>query len=348
MIIKRRLTDSEQQEIRDAQLVLATMGDEIDRELSSVRTDSVLSDAVPATLMGRALEYAVAQGIMETTTSVVWRDVFPIDRDMPKGARTKRYTVWSGSAMSAWYRGGSKHPNVAIGSHDVTIVFEYRTSALTIESLELMAADYAGVSVEAQKYSRVIEGFDNDIEDIMFLGDTSVGFVGLIDHPNITQGNLTNGEWNDGTKTEAEVAADVIQDVKVVINTMVVANNSAKDFKGKKVYALCSPIMYRIGTTTISNLYTNETVEAILLKTDPQFGGFIESPMHGSTAGGSNDYVSFGVYEKESICVPMSMDAERMPKNDQGMLVEQPFASCFGSLHVKKPLHFYQGEGAAV
>lgn len=343
MEFKKQLTDAERQELADARATLADIGMGLDQELKVHKVDASLADAVPAALMARALEYAVAQGILESTPEVVWRDVFPLDRDMPKGARTKRYTIWSGSAMSAWYKGGSKHPNVAVGSRDVTITFEYRSAALTIESIEMMASDYAGVNVEAMKYAKVLEGFDNDIEDLMFIGDAAANYVGLIDHTNITQGNLTNGDWDAAATT----AAEIMQDVKDVITAMVVANKSAKNFRSKKVFAMCSPTIYRVGTTKIANVYTNETVETILLKTDPKFGGFIESPIHGTTAGGADDYISFGAFnDVESICVPLSMDAERMPPNDQGMLIEQPFVTCIASLHVKQPLHFYQGEGA--
>lgn len=346
---KRELTDAQRQEIADAKAKIKAFGDAINHDLRLHKANAVdhFSDAVPAQLMQRALEYAVAQGIMESVTETVWRQVFPIDRDMPVGARTKIYTIWSGAAMSAWYRGGSKHPNVAIGARQVTIEFNHQSSAFTIESLEMMAADYAGVSVEAMKYAKVIEGFDNSIEDIMFLGDAAMNYVGLIDHPNITQANLTNGDWDNPALTPAEIAAAIIQDVKDAITTIVTANNSSREFRSKKVYAMCSPVMHRIATTTIANVYTNETVETILLKTDPKFGGFIESPIHGTTAGGANDYISFGVFDSiDAICVPISMDAQRMPADDRGMVIEQPFVSCFASLHVKQPLWFLQGEGA--
>lgn len=345
MEFKKQLTDSQRQMIEDAKIKIQAFGDAIDRELKVYKVDADFADAVPATLMARALEYAVAQGIFEATSAVIWREVFPIDRDMPRGAKTKIYTIWSGSAISAWYRAGSKHPNVAIGSREVTITFHERSNAFTIESLEMMAADYAGVSVEAQKYARVLEGFDNDIEDIMFLGDTEKNFVGLIDHPNITQGNLTNGNWDDPATT----ADEMMQDVKNIITLMVIANNSSKEFRNKKVFAMCSPKIHRIATTTIANIYTRDSVEAALLKEDPKFGGFIESPIHGTTAGGANDYISFGVFNSiDDICVPISMDAERMPPDNRGMLIEQPFITKFASLHVKRPLSFYQAEGAAL
>jgi hypothetical protein len=340
---RRELTDAQRQKIEDARAVLVQVGDALNRELSLHKAEHSVSDAVPATLMRRALEYAVSQGVMEATTATVWREVFPIDRDMPKGARTKIYTVWSGSALAAWYRDGAKHPNVAVGSHEVPITFDYMSTSFTLSSLEMMGASYAGVSVEAMKFAKVLEGFDNKIEDLMFIGEAAKNYIGLIDHTNITQANLTNGDWDAAATT----AANIMQDVKDAITTIVDATNAARNFRGKKIYAMCSPVMYRIGTTTIANTYTNETVETVLLKTDPKFGGFIESPMHGTTDGGSDDYISFGPFDTdEAICVPISMDAERMPPDDRGMTIEQPFVTCVAGLHVKQPLWFLQGEGA--
>ena len=344
-MITKKMTDAQRQVVEDTKQKVRMFGDAINTDLRRHKfsDNAQITDTVPAAIMARALEYAVAQGVMETNTMVTWREVFPIDRDMPKGAKTKIYTIYSGSGMSAWYRAGSKHPNVAIGSREVPIVFNARSAAFTIESLEMMAADYAGVNVEAMKFARVLEGFDNDIEDIMFLGDAAMLYSGLIDHPNITQANLVTGDWD----LVATTPALIIADVQAVIAAMVAANGSSRKFRGKKIKFMLSPELYLRVTTTIANTYTNETIETVLLNTNSRFGGFIESPIHGETAGGAGDYISCGVFDDiNAICVPMSMDAERMPPDDRGMTIEQPFVSKFAALHVKEPLWFYQAESA--
>jgi hypothetical protein len=344
--MKRKLTDAQRQKIEDARQALAMVGDQLNRQLAAERVTSSIGDAIPAALMQRSLEYAVSQGIMEATTETVWREVFPIDRDMPKGANVKIYTIWSGSAIAEWYRSGKEHPNVAIGSKQVPIYFNSMDLAFTIDQLEMMASDYAGVNVEAEKAAQVFIGFDEAVEEIMFIGDSTMNYVGLIDHTNITSGNCTNGAWDDDTLTEAQRAAAIMQDVKDVITAIVEANPGNKKLKGKKIDFMLSPGMYRLATSTIANTYTNETVEAVLAKTDQKFGRFIESPMHGETDGGAGDYLSAGPFSDiNSICVPISMDAERMLRHDKGMVWEQPFITKFAALHVKEPLFFYQGEG---
>lgn len=347
MIFTKKLTDAQRQEIEDAKIWLADEAQNINKELRAISiglSDASFADDIPAALMERTLEYAVAQGIIEATTRVIWREVFPIDRDMPKGARTKVYTIYSGAGMSAWYRYDGKHPNVAVGARQVSITFKTRTLSFTLDALEMLAADYAGVSVEALKAARVFQAFDNDLEDLYFIGETVTGYYGLIDHPNITQGNLTTGNWDSYPTTTAQ---NMVDDVKDIITTMIVANKSSQKFRGLKIFVMCSPEIYRLGTTVIANTYSNQTVEQVLLGTDPRFGGFIESPMHGETEGGAGDYMSFGAFQdRDSICVPMSMDAERQRPDDRGMTIEQPFATTFAPLHVKEPLHFYQAESA--
>jgi hypothetical protein len=347
MIFKKKLTDAQRQELEDAKVWLEDQRQSIDRDLrvaSAEVTDSVFADAIPAGLMERSLEYAVSQGIIEATTRVIWREVFPIDRDMPRGARTKVYTIYSGAGMSDWYRYNGKHPNVSIGAKQVTITFKTRTVSFTLDALEMLAADYAGVSVEALKAARIFQALDNDLEDLFFIGNSAAGYAGLIDHPNITQGDLTTGDWDSYPTTTGQ---NMVDDVKGIITAMITANKSSQKFRGLKIYAMCSPEIYRLGTTTIANTVTNQTVEQVLQQTDPRFGGFIESPIHGETDGGAGDYITFGAFQdRDSICVPLSMDAERQAPDNRGMSVEQPFATTFAPLHVKEPLHFYQAEAA--
>ena len=74
------------------------------------------------------------------------------------------------------------------------------------------------------KVAQILEGFDNDIEDLLFIGESESNFVGLVDHPNITQGSLTTGNWDAAGTTGQEI----VDDVKAIITAMVVANNRAR------------------------------------------------------------------------------------------------------------------------
>jgi hypothetical protein len=349
---KKKLTQDELAMIAQDKAALAVEEKSINDMLSVARAQQalkmlqdhgLLKDATPAALTQRALEYAVAQGVYEIERYNVWREAFPLDTDMPPGADVKKYTIWSGAGIAQWYRGGGKHPNVAIGQVEKTILFHPLSVAFTVDYLEMLGSAYAGVNVEAEKAGRCYTSLDNQIEELVYIGDAAADRPGLIDHPNIATGNLPSGSWDDAGTT----AADIIADLKFMIDTIVAQSEGDKAFKGLKIYFQMAPTMYRIVTSRIANSYSDETIEGVMAKSDGRFGGFIESPMHGTTAGGAGDYVSAGTFmDAASNVVSLSMDAVRMPVNDMGMVKEQPFVSKFGRYHVKYPLRFFQGEGA--
>ena len=52
-----------------------------------------------------------------------------------------------------------------------------------------------------------------------------------------------------------------------------------------------------------------------------------------------------GVFQVSEIALPLAGDAVRMPMNDMGSTVEQPFCTKFAPVHVKNPLSFCRGTG---
>lgn len=298
--------------------------------------NSVVRDAVPAALMQRALQYAVTQGIMLQTTYTVWRDIFPIDSDMPAGADTKIFTIWENSGMAEWYRGGGKHPNVAVGKREVSIPFHSLTEAFTVDWLEMLGSGYAGVNVEAEKAAAALAALDRKVENIVFLGDSSMNRLGLLDHTNITTANMTTGTWSTAT------AAEIIADLQYGINAVCTQAKDDEDFQNMQVDVMMDPSNYRTCTSKLANSYTNENIEQVLRKLDGKFGRFINSPKHGSYDSGTN--VTFGPFsDASSNVVSISMDRERMPADNRGSFIEQPFVTKLYGYHLKYPLRFWQG-----
>ncbi|MCW8965424.1 MAG: DUF2184 domain-containing protein, partial [Candidatus Pacearchaeota archaeon] len=298
-----------------------------------------LEDAVPAPIMGRALEYAVTRAMYLITTYVIWREVFPIDKDMPDGADTKKFTIMNAAGMAEWYRGGGKHPNVAIGAREVSIAFHTITTSFSIDWLEMIASTYAGVNTEAEKARACMEHLDRKVEDIVFAGDATMDRPPLIDHPNITSGNMPTGTWSTAT------AAEIIADCQYGITQIVSQCANDDNFQPMLVDIMVSPTNHRIVTSKQANDFNNETIEGVLRTLDGKFGRFINSPKHGSIDSGTN--ATFGVFNDiDTLCVSLSMDRRRMPPNDMGYLIEQPMATKIGRLHVKHPLRFWQGANA--
>ena len=298
-----------------------------------------IRDAIPAQMMARALEYAVAQAIYITTTYTVWRSVLPIDTDMPAGADTKVYTIWEAAGMAEWYRGGGKHPSVEVGQRRITINFSVISTSFTIDWLEMLGNSYAGVNSEAEKARACFDYLDRKVESIVFEGDTTMDRPPLIDHPNITSGNMTTGSLASAT------AAEFLADMKYGITQVYDQCKDDEAFLPMMVDIMLSPTLYRIATSKIANSYTNQTIEQVLRASDGKFGRFIVSPKHGSVDSGTN--ITFGTFgDRDSLCVSLSMDRQRITPTVLGSVTNQPVVSKIGRLHVKRPLRFWQGANA--
>lgn len=342
------ITDDMKNAMFDNLRFLADEGANIDNEFRQLAVqDNVqklmakgnIVDAVPSALMARALEYAVTQAIYLITSYTVWRSIIPIDSDMPRGADSKIYTIWEAAGMAEWYRGGGKHPNVSIGQRRISIPFDSITTSFTVDWLEMLGSSYAGVSVEAEKAKACFEYLDRKVESIVFEGDAAHDRPPLIDHTNITAGNMTTGTWSSAT------AAQILADCKYGITQVVTQCTDDEDFQPMMVDIMLSPTHQRMVTSYVANAYTNQTIEGVLRASDGKFGRFINSPKHGSVDSGTN--ITFGALsDKNSICVSLSMDRERMPQDNRGHFVEQPFITKIGRLHVKHPLRFWQGNNA--
>lgn len=340
-MIRKNLTDSERVELRDALVAMDNVRYSIDSDIKKYNAN-LTEDAIPAAITSRALEYAVKKAEFITNVFTVWREVFPIDRDCQRGTKFKLYTIWDGAAIAGWYRYDGKHNSVAVGSKEISIKYDPITLSYPMEAEEMKAADYAGVDLEAKKIAKVYEGLDERVEELMFIGDATMGFTGLIEHPNITTGDLDTGAWDAYPTTTAQ---NIIDDTNIIVTAIVTANKGSKAFRGKKVKALLSSTYKHLVSNTVANTYTMETIETVLLR-NTRFGGFIESPMHDTTAGGAGDYITFGVFEMDGCAVPLSADKERQRPTDLGMIIEYPFLTKVSALHVKQPLWFYQAEGA--
>jgi len=330
--MKYELTDAMKERILQTARLLDKQRFEMDSEIRRY----CIQDAVPASLMSRALQYAVTQGILQITSYSVWREVFELDTDMPAGADTKIYTIWESSGMAEWYRGGGKHPNVAVGKREVSVPFHTLTEAFTIDWLEMLGSSYAGVNVEADKAAAAMAALDRKVEDIVFLGDAAMNRLGILDHANITTAAMTTGTWSGAT------AANIIIDLQLGINNVVDQCTDDEDFQNMQVDVMMSPTNYRICTSKLANTYSNENIEQVLRRLDGKFGRFINSPKHGSYDSGTN--VTFGPFSDASTnVVSLSMDRERLPEDNRGAFIEQPFCTKIYGYHLKYPLRMWQG-----
>ena len=93
---------------------------------------------------------------------------------------------------------------------------------LKYDILELESAAKAGRPIDQQKYAGIQLKHQMDIDEQVYIGDTSLGVKGLLNQTAVTPANLANGAsgsplWN--TKTPAEILTDFNTAISAVWNT---------------------------------------------------------------------------------------------------------------------------------
>jgi hypothetical protein len=74
---------------------------------------------------------------------------------------------------------------------------------------ELESAQKLGRPVDQQKYEGLQLKYNMDVDEQVYIGDTTLGFTGLVNNAGVSTTNAVNGNWNNGTTTPAQILADV-------------------------------------------------------------------------------------------------------------------------------------------
>lgn len=74
---------------------------------------------------------------------------------------------------------------------------------------ELESAQKLGRPVDQQKFSGMQLKHNMDIDEQVYIGDSTIGVTGLLNNGNVTTSNAITGNWNNGTTTPNQALADV-------------------------------------------------------------------------------------------------------------------------------------------
>jgi hypothetical protein len=98
-------------------------------------------------------------------------------------------------------------PGVSINGERVTLPLRLLGQEISYSSVELERSQLLGQPIDAQKFSALNSMYQMAIDEMVYIGDTSVGATGLVNSSLVTTGAVTGGVWT--TKTPDEILADV-------------------------------------------------------------------------------------------------------------------------------------------
>jgi len=205
------------------------------------RLDQKLNMPLASVTWGRDIELREDVSIADEMASYTL-STFASSSNMGAGNGIRNGKAWMGKDTSSI--GGVA---VDIGKYPQPLTpwgLEIKYSILELESAAKM-----GRPIDDQKFEALKLKHQMDIDEMVYVGDSSLGFGGLLNHPNVTNvSNVPNGALGSplwSSKTPAEILADV--------NALLVANWTASAYAVMPTRIGIPPVQFGyISTQTIT------------------------------------------------------------------------------------------------
>ena len=135
----------------------------------------------------RDLTQKLRKAMEEQLPPLQSRQVFSVNTDLSPGILAYEQSRTYGSGQAIVYAGGSGSdiPEVGIGTSTMTSKVVYLVSKATINWLEGLSSAFAGLDTQARKITRMRRVIEELEDKWAFVGNTSLGLYGLLDHPYI-------------------------------------------------------------------------------------------------------------------------------------------------------------------
>jgi hypothetical protein len=160
------------------------------------------------------------QTLHEPLVTVTWGRDIDLREDVTIGDEVSSFTNSTFAAMGGTLPGGkawiSKDANAIAG---VSLDIGKTANPLTLWGMELKwtlpeleSAQRVGRPVDVQKYNAMQLKHQMDIDEMVYVGDTQLGYKGLVNSAAVTVGNVANGATGSSTwlnKTPDEILGDV-------------------------------------------------------------------------------------------------------------------------------------------
>jgi hypothetical protein len=165
--------------------------------------------------------------IYKPLTSVSWSRDIKLRTDLTNGIEQVSYKTKN------WGRGGSMVdaqtvangrglPWVGVksnGAQEITETYDkfvtqiYKLDySISYEDDELERAAKANVNLDSEKYEDIQEASQMDVDQVTYIGDSFIGFKGLLNSAGVSASNVTGAVW--ASKTADQIVADVAEAFK--------------------------------------------------------------------------------------------------------------------------------------
>jgi hypothetical protein len=179
---------------------------------------------------------------------ITYPDLVPLDFTAPPWATSVTYRSTQGSGQAAWFNtGGYDIPNADVQRTQFQVPVYMAAVGYEYDLEEISQAQWLGIPLTSDKAEAAVRAYQEFTEKVAFTGDTTKGFVGLINSPAVTVTPVTA----DGTGASAlwinKSPAQILRDVNTALSGIYLGTNTT----GAANTLLLPPAQFILLSTTL-------------------------------------------------------------------------------------------------
>jgi len=309
--------------------------------LDSTKVHSQNLDAGESVFFLRQLEHIQTKFLEVEYPDFKAREILPIDTDADPADNRITYRMYDKQgAMSVLRDYGRDFKRVDVSGREYTSMVESIGGAIGYSVQEIRAARKTGFPLDQRKMMTAREAYLRKENRLALFGDSDLGMVGFLNHPNATEVMLP-ADGNGGLTTWASKSPEqILRDLHQMVNTVVELTN---EVERPDTLLLTVKAFTKVSTTKLG--IEAETVLSFFKKTTPyikEVATLVE--LKGAGQGGADRAV---VYKRDPLKLAMQVpqDFEMFPPQERGLEFEVPCHGRFGGVIVYKPLSILYADG---
>ncbi|WP_454691136.1 DUF2184 domain-containing protein [Achromobacter aloeverae] len=287
--------------------------------------------------LARQLDYVKAQTYDRKLPPMQGLVLVPVSSDAPEWAETITYRSFDQVGVAKIVGNYADDlPRADVMGKEVTVRVKDIGDSYGYNINELRASIATGTNLPTRKASAARQAVDIKLNQIALVGDTKYGLYGLLNHPNIGETVLPNGNWLDPDTTADEILEDM---------------DALYDGVRVQSYGVHRPNVFGLPTAHYSKIYSKRlpdsngmTIAAFFLAKHPGLALEEVPELAGAGTAGANVAI---VYERSELNLNLElvMPFNQLPAQPRNLELVVPCLARAAGVSVHYPLCATKGEG---
>ena len=312
-----------------------------DRDYNAiVRTGNF--DADGSVFLARQLTHIRAQVLRVKKAALNSFDVFPVTTDIPVGAETALQRVYDSvgvaEIISNW---ADDLPRVDLLARESAVTVKMLGDAYGYNYREVQNAQFAGISLSAERGRIARYAVDYKLNSIAWHGDAAHKIVGFLDNPNISEFTLpADGGDSSSTKLKDKTEEQVFRDLNDFIESIPEATN---DVEQANTLLLPPSVYSYLATTRLS--YTETTYLNFFRQAHPEITRIMRVGELKGAGEGGKDVMIAGYFDPTYIKFEIPIRFDQLPVEYRNLEYVINCVASTAGVTVTMPFAFVKAEG---